>query len=233
MLLYVIRHGDPCYNPDSLTPKGHRQAEALARRFSLTGLDKVFSSPLLRARQTAQPTCELLGLEMQIEEWTSEDRAWEQMSFPGDRGWPFQIKTDSYKTAENLALGDKWYEAWPFSEVPTLKEGYDRIARESDAFLAKLGYVREGLRYRITKPNDDRVAVFCHQGFGTTWLGHMLGIPPILFWSTFDLNHSSVTIIRFENCDDGTCAPMCIALSDTSHLYADRLPLEFSNDFRY
>ena len=25
MLLYIIRHGDPIYNPDSLTPKGRRK----------------------------------------------------------------------------------------------------------------------------------------------------------------------------------------------------------------
>ena len=41
MLLYIIRHGDPCYNPDSLTEKGKRQAEALARRLAVNGLDKI------------------------------------------------------------------------------------------------------------------------------------------------------------------------------------------------
>ena len=32
MLLFYIRHGDPIYNPDSLTPQGERQAEALAKQ---------------------------------------------------------------------------------------------------------------------------------------------------------------------------------------------------------
>ena len=31
MLLFFIRHGDPNYFPDQLTPLGHRQAEAVAR----------------------------------------------------------------------------------------------------------------------------------------------------------------------------------------------------------
>ena len=30
MILYYVRHGDPTYNPDELTPLGHRQAEAVA-----------------------------------------------------------------------------------------------------------------------------------------------------------------------------------------------------------
>ena len=45
MLLYIIRHGDPIYDPDSLTEKGKQQAQALARRLSTHGLNKIFSSP--------------------------------------------------------------------------------------------------------------------------------------------------------------------------------------------
>lgn len=237
MLLYVVRHGDPIYSPDQLTPKGMRQAEALSRRFAYSGLDKIFVSPLNRARQTAQPTCELLKITPQVEEWTSEATAWEEFAFHdparnGAMNWTFHIQSDRYKTSEILALGDKWYTAWPFCEV-RCKEGYERIMRESDSFMAKLGYERDGLRYRVVSPNDMHVAVFCHQGFGTTWLSHLLGIPPVLFWSTFDLNHSSVTVIRFANNKDGWCAPMCIALSDTSHLFADRQPLEFCNEYKY
>ena len=31
MLLLYVRHGDPIYSPDSLTPLGERQAEAVGR----------------------------------------------------------------------------------------------------------------------------------------------------------------------------------------------------------
>ena len=33
MLFFYVRHGDPIYNPDSLTPLGHEQAKALSKRF--------------------------------------------------------------------------------------------------------------------------------------------------------------------------------------------------------
>ena len=39
MLLYVIRHGDPIYDPDSLTELGHEQARALAKRAPILILD--------------------------------------------------------------------------------------------------------------------------------------------------------------------------------------------------
>lgn len=37
MLFYYIRHGDPIYDPDSLTPLGKRQAEALGKRLATHG----------------------------------------------------------------------------------------------------------------------------------------------------------------------------------------------------
>ena len=81
----------------------------------------------------------------------------------------------------------------------------------------------------ILNGNNEKVAVFCHYGFGTTWLSHLLGINPMLFWSTFDINHSGVTIIEFQNRDSGYTAPKVLALSEVSHFYGDRLPMQFTN----
>ena len=86
MLLYIVRHGDPIYNPDTLTEKGFRQAEALAPRMKNSGINKIFSSPNGRARQTADPTAKLLGLEYTIEDWTSENHAWKDFSCEGVLG---------------------------------------------------------------------------------------------------------------------------------------------------
>ena len=40
MVFYYIRHGDPIYDPDSLTEHGHKQAEALAK---ITNIDLVIN----------------------------------------------------------------------------------------------------------------------------------------------------------------------------------------------
>ena len=72
MLLYIIRHGDPVYNPDSLTQKGRLQAEAVAKRVALHGVDEIFASTSNRAMQTAQPTCELLKMEMETVDFANE-----------------------------------------------------------------------------------------------------------------------------------------------------------------
>ena len=58
MLFFYIRHGDPIYNPDSLTVLGEKQADALAKRLSLYGIDRIYSSSSNRAMLTAKPTCD-------------------------------------------------------------------------------------------------------------------------------------------------------------------------------
>lgn len=43
MRLYIIRHGDPDYANDTITPAGHREAQALAQRMAAQGLDRAMS----------------------------------------------------------------------------------------------------------------------------------------------------------------------------------------------
>ena len=91
MLLFIIRHGDPIYDPDSLTERGKLQAAALAKRLALYGIDKLNTSPLIRAKQTAEPTEILLNKKAQVEEWASENLAWQNFTLDenGGRTWVF------------------------------------------------------------------------------------------------------------------------------------------------
>ena len=79
MILYLVRHGDPIYDPDSLTPLGHEQAKAVAKRFALYGLDEVYASTSNRAIQTAKPTSELLKKEIGIDAQSIVERICEKM----------------------------------------------------------------------------------------------------------------------------------------------------------
>lgn len=72
----LIRHGETDWNAERRI-QGHRdlplnavglaQAEALARGLADLRADAIFSSDLLRARQTAQPLADALGLELQLD----------------------------------------------------------------------------------------------------------------------------------------------------------------------
>ncbi|MDR2599644.1 MAG: histidine phosphatase family protein [Oscillospiraceae bacterium] len=220
MILYIIRHGEPHYPTDSLTENGIRQANALAESLAKIGLDEIYSSPLGRAIQTAEPTCEILNLPYSIEEWMSEDLMFNDISKldeNGVRDWAmFRHNTQLMKQEYTL---DDWYTNPLFNGCRDAKGAYERVVKNSDEFLARLGYTREGRIYKITKPGDKRIAAFCHHGFGTTWLSHLMSIQPNAFWASFTINHSSVTIIEFDNNNDGYTTAWCRCLNDTSHLY--------------
>jgi probable phosphoglycerate mutase len=71
MLLYLIRHGESAYNAEGriqgqtdipLSAFGRRQSAAIAAAFSAVRLDAIYSSPLLRAAETARPLAEQQGL---------------------------------------------------------------------------------------------------------------------------------------------------------------------------
>lgn len=235
MLLYVIRHGDPCYNPDSLTPKGRRQAEAIGRRLALHGIDRVFSSPLKRAQETAQPLCELLHLTPTIEDWTSEMYYWNNFTQMrnGKKDWEFRQPNTRLRSEDNRYLGlADWQNCDCFSDLD-LRKIYTYCIEGSDNFLARLGYERQNGVYKITQPNEERVALFCHEGFCMHWFPFLLNIPPHLFWAGFGINHTGLSVFQFINNPDGFTAPRALCLNDTGHLYADGLPTQYQNRFYY
>ena len=234
MILYYIRHGDPIYDPDSLTELGHKQAKALVERTTLYGLDEIYSSTSNRAKLTAQPTCEALGKEMALLDWANEAYAFAEMSIckpDGSRTWIFQ--SDEYRKKLNVpevkALGGKWYESSLFPK--TCGEGVKRVDRAVDEFLLSLGYKhnRETGEYEVLqKKNDKRVALFAHQGFGMMFLSSLLDIPYNIFSTHFDMSTSTVTAIYFGDGVDAVF-PQMLQLSNDSHLFKAGLMTGYHN----
>ncbi len=79
MKLYLLRHGiaeatghgDPARDPERrLTPEGAERVSEIARGLRRLGVqpDVIFTSPLVRARQTAEIVAEVLGLTDRLEE---------------------------------------------------------------------------------------------------------------------------------------------------------------------
>jgi probable phosphoglycerate mutase len=101
-----------------------------------------------------------------------------------------------------------------------MQDALDKIGAGCRDFLARLGYVEENGVYRITKPSDDKVALFCHAGTGRILISHLLHIPLHLVWAGFNYNHTGVTVIEFKNQKTGFTVPRMLCHSDTSHLYA-------------
>ncbi len=220
MRLYIVRHADPDYVNDSITEKGHREAKALAKKFSKQGLDKIYCSPKGRAIATMNYTRELLKLEGEIEEWTQE--VWPQLYSQNEEGRYkalFQYPGETFRSAYPLPAHDSWEKAEIFRMNPDAREAIHELRADSDQFLKRLGYERSGGLYRCIKPNQEQIAIFCHAGFALTWLSILLEIPVTLMWSGFFLPPSSVTTILFEERSGEWAVPRCIGLGDVSHVY--------------
>ena len=61
MRLVIVRHGEPDYSIDSLTPRGWKEAEILSERISRLDVKDFYCSPLGRARDTAKATLAKMG----------------------------------------------------------------------------------------------------------------------------------------------------------------------------
>ncbi|MBQ7173517.1 MAG: histidine phosphatase family protein [Clostridia bacterium] len=238
MLFFFVRHGHPIYKPDSLTELGHEQAEALAPRFALHGLDRIYASSHNRTIQTAEPTARALGKEIIPLDWCMEELATKEFMHlrPGpDRMhhyWCFQLDdyVELFHSPEVRAMGQNWWKHPAFANE-TFHDGLERIRKESDAFFESLGYKHdvENARYIPIAPTEERIALFAHQGFGLAFLSVVMDIPYPIFSTEFDFGYTGVTAIHFKVYGDGMVYPKILQLSNDSHLYHAGMSTSYQN----
>ncbi len=226
MRLFLIRHADPDYPNDSITPAGRLEAAALAQRMKKLGPDRIYSSPMGRARVTMQFTADAVGMPGTIENWTAE-LSHCRIDLPGWKNMcVWDTPAELIRAKEPYVTADNWYQHELFREHPLFAETFAAVKKNSDAFFTRHGYVREGGRYRIVKPNREKILMFCHGGLGLWWLAHLLEIPLPLMWAGFHLPPSSVTTVLFDERSRQWATPRCLGLGDVSHLYAAGLPVQ-------
>lgn len=230
MLLYIVRHGDPDYSTDSLTERGKKQAEAVAKRLYASKIDTVFTSPMGRAKETAMPLCEMLGIDYNTEEWTAEIVDAVLSPFPNGemKSISFLQKTYFRENGNILLPYDRAFECQGINQSG-MKTEIERIEKDSNNFLERLGYKYENGVYKILRNNNSRVAVFCHGAFARAWLSVLFHIPLQIMWASTDMTHTGVTVIDFKNYENGYTVPNCLCYSDMSHLYSEKLDMKFCN----
>ena len=235
MLLFYVRHGDPIYNPDQLTPLGERQAEAIGKRLAAHGIDKIYSSTSNRAFQTAKPLAEMLKKDIEQIDFMNEGNAWSKITFvksDGKRGWipdnaePLGI----ILSPEMKQYGDRWFDHPSFKDY-----GYEEYLKKTDAdidaLLASHGYVhnREPGYFTAEKPTDEKIAIFAHAGFGSVFFSSLLGIPYHKYSLIYDMQHTGMTVVNFKNVG-GVYLPKLLTFSNDGHLYKEGLPTAYNNN---
>jgi probable phosphoglycerate mutase len=167
MHLLLIRHALPLRveTPDGspadppLGETGREQARRLAAWLRDERIDRLYVSPLRRARETARPLEEDLGLEAVIEPGVTE----------------FDPEADTYVPLEELKAEDPV--AWR-----AMVQGGLHAHIDIEAFRAGVRKTLEGI---IAEHPGGRVAVVCHGGVINAWASHVLGIASPLFFDPF------------------------------------------------
>ncbi len=231
MQILIIRHGDPDYEIDSLTPKGWREAELLAERIAKLEVKDFYVSPLGRAKDTAGVTLKKMNREAVELPWLQEFfRA--KIARPDAK----ERKIAWDWLPQDWTKEEKYYDKNLWSSTDIMTEGkvekeYQWVAQGMDELLAKHGYVREGNYYRVEKANTDRIVLFCHFGVESVILSHLLGISPMPLWHGFCAAPSSVTTINTEERRKGIASFRVSSYGDISHLYAADEPPAFHARF--
>ena len=175
MKLVLIRHGRPDeghperpHDPP-LAADGRRQAEAVAALLRGEGVDRIVSSPLLRARQTAEPLARHLGLAVEVVDgWAEADR-----------------HLAEYRSVETLkAQGAQEWQR--FLADPVRYMGGDTASFRATVLSALAALLAAG-------PRDAKAAVFCHGLPINVVLSHALGLERIVH---FPPAYGSVTRLR-------------------------------------
>ncbi len=220
MKLYFIRHADPDYSIDSLTPKGWHEAELLAPRIASLGeINEIYCSPLGRAQNTARVCVEPLGRTVITKPWMLEFPAVMQMP-DGHYRMPWDFLPAWWTEREDLYDKDEWYRGPTMSKGGNVEEWYLRVSEGIDGILADHGYIRHGNYYHTDCGNGDTILLFCHLGVMFVMLSHLLSVSAPVLWQNFFVAPSSVTLVSTEEVVKGEVALRVKYFGDISHLYA-------------
>jgi len=158
MKLLLIRHGLPertdTTSDAPLSRKGHEQAQALAQWLRAERIDALYSSPMQRALQTAEPLARRFGLEPGVIEGVAEY----------DRHGSRYVPIEDLKAVDEAA----WRKTMAGQAVDNL-----------EAFRERVVHSLQGI---IHAHPGQTVAVTCHGGVINAWASHVLGMPARLFF---------------------------------------------------
>ena len=225
MRIVLIRHGEPDYEKDCLTEIGHEQAKIAAQRLLKEGIEEIYSSPLGRARQTAQHFSEASGIKkIEVLDFIQEIRF-------GREGELYDKKWNPWLGVDAIVKNGKDLQTPTWREYPVFKDTFstidsDKIAVEADKWLKTLGYEREGLYYRCKRKDDKEktIAVFCHGGSSTAFMAHVLNQTfPYMCSVLLRYPFTTISILKFDKTPGNLTVPIIELLNDNGHMKQEQV----------
>lgn len=148
--LPVRREGVDGPADPELSDAGHEQAQHLARYLAQETLHAIYSSPMRRARQTAEPLADLVGLSISTVDDVAEY----------DRTANEYIPIEELKAANDPRYHETINGEW------NSEESYEEFSAR----------VRRGIESLIEAHSGETVVVVCHGGVINEYLSRVLGL---------------------------------------------------------
>lgn len=199
MRLYIIRHGQTDWNVEGkiqgrqdipLNESGRRQARALAEGMKSRPVIAVYSSPQLRAMETAEAIASLWNLEVQPVP---------QLMEIGYGQW-------EGRTAEDILTTDReLYESWWQHPATVAPPGGETLNQVDERCRQAWDLIRSGM--------TGDTAVVAHGGTLAHFIVHLLKGQPEA--KEIVVSNTSITTMEY---DPGTGICHLIDLNDCSHL---------------
>lgn len=235
MRFLIIRHAEPYYPTDSLTEKGYKEAELLSNRLVKEHITKAYVSALGRAKLTAKPTLDKLGIEAEELFWLREFPRGLKTKYVvrggAENSCPWNMPPEDWMRIPGVWDPEAWKNA-PIYAGTGIPEAFEEISANLDALCATWGFVRNETGFYDVKPgyeeSTDTVALFCHLGLGNALLAHFMHASLPFVWHTLFLPVSSVTTVMMEMHREHTANARLVSVGDTSHLFAGGEPISAS-----
>ena len=207
MKLTIIRHAEPDYDNNTLTAKGFLEADYLGKYLKNEKIDFIYSSPLNRAKFTADGIIKYNNL-----------KSYEELDFLHEFD-PFNWDMLPSVLDSNPDLFNR-------NSVMSVKEmgGEDAVNRfnyvneEFTKLLKRHGYEKNGVYFKAVKPNYDHIVLVCHFGLESYLLSYLFNVSPATFLNFSCAQPSSVTTIVTEEREKGKATFRMLTFGSVEHL---------------
>ena len=244
MRIIFIRHAEPDYEHNTLTPRGFHEAELLSDRVPHWKVDRFYSSPLARARLTAEPSLRKMGRTAEIVDWMQEFSYAVTDPTTGDQKVPWDFMPQFWTNEPQLYDKDNFYQHQVLQSNTEYPAAVQNLRNGLDGILEEYGYHRKGGYYETdeekTRGDEDTTIVFfAHLGANLEAVGYLLGISPVVLQQTIYLAPTSVCILNAEKRQCGSIPGnvpgiamfRAQVLGDVTHLLTAGQPLSESGSF--
>lgn len=205
MRIFLIRHGESEYNcygrytgqrDVPLSALGRRQAQQLARRLESEPLAVIYSSPLQRARETAEAIAQVRGISLHLEAFLAEidHGLWEGLT--------------AIEVAAKFPAEFAQWQTHPHLCVMPQGESLQQVALRAEEAFQRI----------VAEYHHGTVAICSHDAVLRVLLLQALGVPLEHFWKVY-LENASLSLLEAH----AGAAHFRLALfNDTAHLQSVR-----------